>query len=143
MAQYIESTVIEEIQCLLKDGALNHREIAQMMKVGRATVGAISRGKRRPGHSRPKMDEQLIGPVLRCPGCGAKVMMPCHACSIRKMSKSKRCFASAQGEPLELDLAGEDQIRYEMKRQQIDLYRERISNRENDESFELFQDPWD
>ena len=112
----IGTTVIEEIQRLLAEGDLSQRKIAKVMKVSRGTVAAVASGKRRPYYPRPDdRDEQLAGPVRRCPGCGGMATMPCRVCRVRElMAQSlKRCHASARERPLGLDLSDEDRTRYE------------------------------
>ena len=117
----IGPTVIEEIQRLLAEGGLSQRKIAKVMMVSRGTVTAVASGKRRPYYPRPEdSDEQFMGPVRRCPGCGGMATMPCRACRIRelKAQSSKRDQSDTRNEPLRLDLAEEHQTRYEEIRQQ-------------------------
>ena len=104
----IGPTVIEEIQRLLAEGDLSQRKIAKVMKVSRGTVAAVASGKRRPYYPRPDdRDEQLSGPVRRCPGCGGMATMPCRACRVRELRAEslKRCHVLDPEEPLRLDLA--------------------------------------
>ena len=117
----IGPTAIEEIQRLLAEDDLSQRGIAKVMKVSRGTVAAVASGKRRPYYPRPDdRDEQLAGPVRRCPGCGGMATMPCRACRIRRLKpeSSMRCRALAREEPLRLDLADEHRTRYEEIRRQ-------------------------
>jgi len=117
----IGPAAIEEIQRLLAEGDLSQRKIAKVMKVSRGTVAAVASGKRRPYYPRPEdSDEQFMGPVRRCPGCGGMATMPCRACRIRelKAQSSKRGQSDARNEPLRLDLAEEHQTRYEEIRRQ-------------------------
>ena len=112
---------IEEIQRLLAEDDLSQRGIAKVMKVSRGTVAAVASGKRRPYYPRPDdRDEQLSGPVRRCPGCGGMATMPCRVCRIRRLKpeSSMRCHALAREEPLRLDLADEHRTRYEAIRRQ-------------------------
>ena len=122
----IGPAAIEEIQRLLAEGDLSQRKIAKLMKVSRGTVAAVASGKRRPYYPRPEdSDEQFMGPVRRCPGCGGMATMPCRACRIRelKAQSSKRDQSDTRNEPLRLDLAEEHQTRYEEIRRQRMLSR--------------------
>ena len=117
----IGPTVIEEIQRLLAEGGLSQRKIAKVMMVSRGTVTAVASGKRRAYYPRPEdSDEQLVGPVRRCPGCGGMTTTPCRACRIRELKAQSptRCHALAREEPLGLDLADEHRTRYEEIRRQ-------------------------
>lgn len=70
-----------ETKRLLASKTYSHRRIAAMVGVCRATVSAIARGKRK---NREREIEQHApmpsGPLVRCPGCGGKVQLPCLAC---------------------------------------------------------------
>ena len=83
----IATTVVEEIRRMLSEGSLSQRQIASHIGVSRGTVNAIALDKR--GDSSPRRSptgEGFIPPTglpVRCPGCGARVQMPCLLCYIR------------------------------------------------------------
>lgn len=83
----ITATVVDEIRRLLREGRLSQRKIAARIGVSRGTVNAISLGKRVCNSVRhPAGEEGFIPPTglpVRCPGCGARVQMPCLLCYIR------------------------------------------------------------
>jgi hypothetical protein len=84
----ISPAVTEDIRRLLNKRMLSQRAIARLTGVSRGTVQSIARGKR-PEHAGCRM----VGPrggftppsglPVRCPGCGARVQMPCLACYVR------------------------------------------------------------
>jgi hypothetical protein len=75
MGKYLET------KRLLASKAYSHRRIAALVGISRATVNAIARGKRKNrereigGHT-----PMPSGPLVRCPGCGGKVQLPCLTC---------------------------------------------------------------
>lgn len=83
----IATMVVEEIRRMLREGGLSQRQIASQIGVSRGTVNAIALGKR--GDCSPRRSptrEGFIPPAglpVRCPGCGARVQMPCLLCYIR------------------------------------------------------------
>ncbi len=83
----ITATVVDEIRRLLREGRLSQRKIASRIGVSRGTVNAIALGKRLcHADDRPAADDGFTpptGPPVRCPGCGARVRMPCLLCYIR------------------------------------------------------------
>lgn len=90
----LASAVIEEIHRMLREGRLSQRGIAQQIGVSRGTVNAIAQGKRRDGpRKHPACEKDFMPPSglpVRCPGCGAKVQMPCLLCYIRSQAKRRR-----------------------------------------------------
>jgi hypothetical protein len=97
---------VEEIRRLLNGGKLSQRAIARQTGVSRGTVQAVAEERRCPGSKR-----RVIGPrdgftppsglPVRCPGCGAKVQMPCLACYVRKTQKSAEHLHNERGEESE------------------------------------------
>jgi hypothetical protein len=91
----IATTVVDEIQRMLREGHLSQRTIAVRIGVSRGTVNAIALGKHvRNPVRRPRGEEEgFIPPTglpVRCPGCGGKVQMPCLLCYIRTRRRQKR-----------------------------------------------------
>lgn len=84
----IEAARVQEVKRLLAEGALSQRRIAGRAGVSRGMVAAIAQGKRPDYESRQRTridEDQPLGPVRRCPGCGGRVQMPCLLCRVRKM----------------------------------------------------------
>jgi len=84
----LSTTLILEIDRLLKEKQLSHRRIAQRLRVSRSTVSAIASG-RRGLHGRNLLDSRKARTQrslpLRCPGCGHRVYMPCLVCRTRRV----------------------------------------------------------
>ena len=84
----ITTTIVDEIRRLLREGRLSQRRIASKIGVSRGTVNAIALGRRGSGHVRRQPEAEGFSPPsglpVRCPGCGAKVQMPCLLCYIRR-----------------------------------------------------------
>jgi hypothetical protein len=80
---------VETVAAFLRAGK-SVRETARHTGLARGTVAAIAVGKH-PQQLRPRSDEwalavdELCGPPVRCPTCGAKVVMPCIACAVRRI----------------------------------------------------------
>jgi hypothetical protein len=76
--------VIEEVRRLLDENRHSQRRIAEIVGVGRGTVNAIAAGKRgyhgREHDVETEADERV---AVRCPGCGARVYLPCVLCRAR------------------------------------------------------------
>lgn len=88
---------VDEIRQLLAEGRLSQRQIAKATGISRATVGAIAAGKR-PDYSlrqRPRdaLEDEPLGPLARCGGCGGLVHMPCRLCRIRALKEAERRLA--------------------------------------------------
>ena len=83
----LTATVVDEVQRLLQEGRFSQRKIAARMGVSRGTVNAIALGRRLcRRQQRPAAERGFIpptGPLVRCPGCGGRVQMPCLLCYIR------------------------------------------------------------
>ena len=97
----IAPETVAEIRRLLGEDRLSQREIARRTGVCRGSVGAIASGRRPDYESQPDPPddgpEEPAGPPARCPGCGAKVYMPCVLCHVR--SEMKKASARAGGKP--------------------------------------------
>jgi hypothetical protein len=93
---------VDEIRRLLNGGKLSQRTIARQTGVSRGTVQAIADGRhpsgsaRRAGRRRDGFSPP-IGLPARCPGCGAKVRMPCLACYIKKTKSRQKNTADSRG----------------------------------------------
>jgi transcriptional regulator with XRE-family HTH domain len=118
----IAPSLVREIKGLLAERAYSQRKIARITGVSRGTVGAIASGKRRD-YEVVESDFETepagpVGPPERCPGCGGFVNMPCRLCRVRSlMAKSRVARPPARPhEPLELNLTGDQGLRYEKAR---------------------------
>lgn len=77
---------VKEAERLLAVGNLSQRRIAAMVGVSRATVASIASGTRPDYEARLLArleDNQPLGPLARCGGCGGMVYMPCRLCHVR------------------------------------------------------------
>jgi hypothetical protein len=80
---------VREIEGLLREGRLSQRRIAVVTETSRGTVAKIAQGKRpdyaalRGERERDEWPDQ--GEIGRCPGCGARVYLPCRACRMRRI----------------------------------------------------------
>jgi hypothetical protein len=84
----ISPSRVEEIRRLLNGRKHSQRAIARQTGVSRGTVRAIAEDRRRLGSASRTIGPQggftpPSGLPLRCPGCGAKVQMPCLACYVQ------------------------------------------------------------
>ena len=90
----IATTVVEEIGRMLREGGLSQRQIASHIGVSRGTVNAIALGRRGDNSGRRSAlgggFTPPTGMPVRCPGCGARVQMPCLVCHIRASRGLKR-----------------------------------------------------
>jgi hypothetical protein len=94
---------VEEIRRLLHGGKLSQRAIARQTGVSRSTVQAIAEQRHSQGLDRggAGLREGFTPPnglPVRCPGCGAKVEMPCLACYVRNLKNSTTCRGCGHGE---------------------------------------------
>jgi hypothetical protein len=117
----IEPSVIYRIEHLLAEKRWSQRKIARMANVSRGTVAAVASGRRRAHRVPPvNREDESIGPVQRCPGCGGMASMPCRLCRSRELAarrdpRSPRITCDAS---LRLELSEEHQKRYlEVRRQ--------------------------
>ena len=115
----IPEALVEEVRRLLAAGTQSMRTIARTAGVSRGTVAAIAHGTRRdrpPRHGDlGDPEEEPLGPIERCPECGALAHAPCRACRVRNLLHSRdrtRPWLLPE-EPLQLELAGECRQRYE------------------------------
>jgi transcriptional regulator with XRE-family HTH domain len=127
----------EQVLRLLRaDPPLSQRKISRLTGVSRGTIAQRAREGRRP----PRQIAQAFieslprGPVERCPVHGFLVKTPCLACRLESIGRRLRPLARTRdGDPLALDLRGDDLVRYRgVKRQML----ERLA-REAEESREL------
>jgi hypothetical protein len=94
----ITLTLFEEIERLLKQDHWSQRKIARETGVSRSTVNNIARGYRPRWEDSPS-DVQPTGPLVRCPGCGGRVFLPCLLCRVRELKEQDRqlCNPRATG----------------------------------------------
>ncbi len=89
--------LVERIRGLLADGRMSRRGIAHELRVSRGSVNAIAHGRRSDYAARCQDRtislETPTGPIERCPGCGARVQMPCLACRLRALQQFRRPIA--------------------------------------------------
>jgi len=83
---------VKEVERLLAAGQLSQRKIAKTTGVSRGIVGAIASG-RRPDYETRMLarseENEPLGPVERCAGCGGRVHMPCRLCRVRKLKAQR------------------------------------------------------
>jgi len=92
----LSMSVIEEIAFYLEAGQLSQRAIARKLRVGRATVAAIARGRLgiRGRNLEPQPPEsEDLDPPARCPQCGYLVQLPCLVCRAREYRHGRRVLA--------------------------------------------------
>ena len=127
----IAASVIHHIQQLLAEGASSQRRIARLTGISRGTIAAIAKGRRRPHEPRAD-EEEPLGPIERCPGCGAMVHMPCHACRIQqrkfKPRRGRQVVENTKEPLLRLQLRPEHEVRY----RQVRAWREEVGFVEED-----------
>lgn len=79
----------QETRRLLALGNLSQRRIARIVGISRATVNAIAQGKHADREARMaacnREPPTFEGPLVRCPGCGGMVLMPCLACRVQQV----------------------------------------------------------
>jgi len=121
---------VAEVEQLLASGGLSQRAIARRTGVSRGTVAAIAAGTRRKKPLRPVAGPpfDIAAPLKRCPQCGGRVHLPCWACAVEAIKRSRgyRPFAdrpAAAGAPaamvVGLDLRPEHQRRYQRTRRRM------------------------
>jgi len=91
----IAAAKVQEIEQLLRKGQYSQRQIARRTGISRATIAAIAAGER-PDYEAQRQLRQLrqaedesIGPVERCRGCGGMTQMPCRLCRVRNFKAAQ------------------------------------------------------
>jgi hypothetical protein len=83
----LPAALIQEVDRLLQDGQLSHREIAAQLGVSRGTVNAVANGSRRHYGNEPHAGDIRLSTAassaVRCPRCGYRVYAPCLICRTR------------------------------------------------------------
>lgn len=118
----IAPEVVQQARELLADPRYSRRQIAWRLGISRQTVDRIANGSRPDCKPRPVEDDAPREPlaVRRCTTCGAVVEIPCRACRVREMLAAGRVARMPDekadplppGEPLGVDLHGEELRRY-------------------------------
>lgn len=83
----LPTTLVHEIDRLLKEGSLSHRKIATRLGVSRGTISAIANGRRGLHGMDPNANRTARSPTsapTRCPHCGYRVYLPCLICGARQ-----------------------------------------------------------
>jgi predicted XRE-type DNA-binding protein len=82
----LTTALVHEIDRLLREKQLSHRQIAARLAVSRGTISAIANGKRNLyGKDAPMHAARVTNsPPTRCPKCGYRVYLPCLVCRIRE-----------------------------------------------------------
>ena len=89
----LPTTLVHEIDRLLREGELSHRKIAAHLGVSRGTISAIASGRRGLYGKEPfEPHSPLVpsSPPTRCPHCGYRVYLPCLICRIRQHQQRQR-----------------------------------------------------
>ncbi|MDZ4656243.1 MAG: hypothetical protein SH868_01555 [Bythopirellula sp.] len=88
--------LIQEVRRLVEAGELSQRQIAIQVGVSRGVVSAIASGKRGLyGRESDSLNEETNYnrlPPHRCPGCGARVSMPCVLCRAREYTARQQLY---------------------------------------------------
>jgi hypothetical protein len=78
--------LISNVDALIREGDLSHREIARQLGVSRGTVSAIA-NRRRGIYGKDEKDKYTplapSLPAVRCRECGNRVHPPCLICQVR------------------------------------------------------------
>jgi hypothetical protein len=94
----IAPQIIEEVERLLLQGSLSHRQIATQLGVSRGTVNAVANGQRAVRNARRAAHRDHFEPPQglprRCPSCGRLVQMPCLACRLQNLAAWPAPFAN-------------------------------------------------
>lgn len=87
--------IVEEVQRLLDEKCYSQRRIAQITGVSRGTIQAIACGKRGT-HGREEHTVAVPAETIpvRCPGCGARVYLPCILCQARAFTRRREISKS-------------------------------------------------
>ncbi len=111
---------IDEVQDLLREGAMSARAIAFHCRVSRDSVQRIRSGKRQPRRT-PPVERDPQAAYERCGCCGGMVQKPCLICRALAaggerggmVAALRQQIAAGQSDPLGLDLKPQHQARYE------------------------------
>ena len=79
--------LVNEIDSMIREGALSHRKIAAHLGVSRGVVSAIANGRRGLYGQDPLETYSPLAPTsppTRCPVCGYRVYLPCLVCRTRE-----------------------------------------------------------
>lgn len=89
----LPTSLVLEIDRLLKEGRLSHRQIALRLGVSRGTISAIAQG-RRGLYGKDPIDKRRArtpsSAPIRCPDCGHRVYLPCLVCITRQEHALRR-----------------------------------------------------
>lgn len=86
----LSQEVIDGVRQLLEAGS-SRRTVARVAGISRGTVNAIAQGKREDRQRRPiDVDDEPLGPIVRCAECGGRVHAPCRLCRIRRIQADER-----------------------------------------------------
>ena len=94
----ITRPMLEEIERLLKESSWSQRKIAREVGISRSMVNNIARGYRPNCQELPGV-VYPTGPLVRCPGCGGRVFMPCMLCHIRELKEMDRPVTESRVSP--------------------------------------------
>jgi hypothetical protein len=89
----LPTSLVLEIDRLLKESSMSHRQIALRLNVSRGTISAIAKGHRGLYGKDPVDKRRSRTPSsapTRCPACGYRVYLPCLVCISRKVQESRR-----------------------------------------------------
>jgi len=82
---------VKEVEMLLKETTLSLGNIAKRVGISRGSVTRIKNGEYNPVYVRSGVEKKppptMTGDVGRCPECGRKVRLPCHACFVEALVK--------------------------------------------------------
>jgi hypothetical protein len=83
----LPTALVKEIDTLIRQGELSHRQIAIRLHISRSVVSAIANGRRGLYGKEEKSKYSPLAPTLpaeRCPKCGHRVYPPCLICLVRE-----------------------------------------------------------
>jgi Helix-turn-helix domain len=89
----LPTSLVHEIDRLLKAGTLSHRKIALRLGVSRGTINAIANGRRGLHGKDPTDNRRAQTPSFaptRCQDCGYRVYLPCLICSARQHKQRRQ-----------------------------------------------------
>jgi hypothetical protein len=90
---------VELAKRLLAEGRLSQRKIAAVTGMSRASITAIALERRTDRQRRPAElpEDDDLGPLARCGGCGGLVHLPCRLCQLRSRLALERRAARLAG----------------------------------------------